>query len=922
VGSAPPVGVVAVVIVAKTPIGGSLPPAAMQAAQSSKTGLGKQTSGSATSKDKLNTSKKLEATASRTRNTSGGDSAGPGGGRTLIFCDGKNVTPKSLVPAHYQKNMGADGGQDSLFGAASPELGSKPQARVEDSADAREAAPALPERAVKPPKPAGLSKDELERNVDIVLSETETETLLFFPSLCVALDNPLSAQVSARNKAYDELCALKADSDQYKEQHAQTLNQPHKSKEVFAAPPSQESVEVNANGWDIYDTFATDAVPKHEQIQLACEKESAASVTVAVKKPGCLFTMQEPYPSAEPGGQARKTGGKDDKRGTAKSGVSGLRGGVSGGVSASGLGGGTSKTLGGGQTSEPVGGQNLGSANPHGDGATAGAPAGGASPPGAAGANQEGAADATAAAVEDASHAEQFPWKVGAENPIPDEMEKSLRVMERIVSQNVFHRQHMIYRNYPTLEELARLDEIRMEDAMGGALGALSGKEGGQTLDGSPSMLGGDAVGALGESEGELGEGEAGEGAGEELPEEHSRDEGASDKPYLKDLFCFDAPALTQGMTVTGAEWNRHNQDLLAVSYGDTAPVPNNPGGLVLFWSLKNPSYPERVIRTRQGVTALHFSSVHPNMVAAGTHDGSVMIWDLRRESDAPVLRSGSSVSQHNDQKHTDIVWETRWVDQGPDKQPPELLVSVSSDGNILQWSLKKGLEQMLLMQLKRMPNPLLGSNSVYGHKEGRVFRRSSGLCVDFPRHDPSTYVVGTEDGLVHRCSTSYNEQYLDTYYGHSGPVYKVRCNPFMSHAFLTCSADWTMRLWTTKPPPGHQSDSPLLTFQSTDLYDAVNDVIWAPHNSTSFAAAMDDGRIELWDLSEKPLDPIVVHYPQASQPQRRRTCVRFSPNSPVLVAGDDHGSVDVMRMYNTNQSYYSDQEQQDRLNAVMVKKR
>ena len=28
-------------------------------------------------------------------------------------------------------------------------------------------------------------------------------------------------------------------------------------------------------------------------------------------------------------------------------------------------------------------------------------------------------------------------------------------------------------------------------------------------------------------------------------------------------------------------------------------------GGLVLFWSLKNPTYPERVIRTRQGVVDL-----------------------------------------------------------------------------------------------------------------------------------------------------------------------------------------------------------------------------------------------------------------------------------------------------------------------------
>merc|ERR1719223_944233 len=111
-----------------------------------------------------------------------------------------------------------------------------------------------------------------------------------------------------------------------------------------------------------------------------------------------------------------------------------------------------------------------------------------------------------------------------------------------------------------------------------------------------------------------------------------------------------------------------------------------------------------------------------------------------------------------------------------------------------------------------------------------------------------------------------------------------------MSHAFLTCSADWTMKLWTTRQVAGHPMDAPLLTFQSQDLSDAVNDVTWAPHNSTCFAAAMDDGRVELWDLSEKPLDPIVVHYPRAHQNRNKRTCIRFSPNSPVLVAGDDQG--------------------------------
>eukprot|EP00913_Durusdinium_trenchii_P025793 g24207.t1 len=158
-----------------------------------------------------------------------------------------------------------------------------------------------------------------------------------------------------------------------------------------------------------------------------------------------------------------------------------------------------------------------------------------------------------------------------AENPIPEEMAKSLRVMERIVSQNVFHRQHMIYRNYPTLEDL--------DSALNDAAAAAA-----------------DPVNA-GVVEAEMDMGEDGDDLIEEVPEEQD-----VDKPALQDLFCFDAPQLTQGMTVTCAEWNSNNKDLLAVSYGDTAPVPINPGGLVLFWSLKNPTYPERVIRTRQGV--------------------------------------------------------------------------------------------------------------------------------------------------------------------------------------------------------------------------------------------------------------------------------------------------------------------------------
>ena len=60
----------------------------------------------------------------------------------------------------------------------------------------------------------------------------------------------------------------------------------------------------------------------------------------------------------------------------------------------------------------------------------------------------------------------------------------------------------------------------------------------------------------------------------------------------------------------------------------------------------------------------------------------------------------------------------------------------------------------------------------------------------------PHSYVIGTEDGSLHRCSCSYNEQFLETYASHEAPVYTVQWSPIAPRAFMTCSADWSIRIW------------------------------------------------------------------------------------------------------------------------------
>jgi len=123
---------------------------------------------------------------------------------------------------------------------------------------------------------------------------------------------------------------------------------------------------------------------------------------------------------------------------------------------------------------------------------------------------------------------------------------------------------------------------------------------------------------------------------------------------------------------------------------------------------------------------------------------------------------------------------------------------------------MKKGLEFLELTQLKRETNP--NQRDVYdtgaveekGEKKGGMtFITTGGLSIDFPKGENINYFVATEDCTIHRCSVSYPDQYLDTYYGHAGPIYRIRCNPFWDNQdcpiMLSCSYDWTIRVWHAK---------------------------------------------------------------------------------------------------------------------------
>merc|ERR1719464_2582505 len=97
----------------------------------------------------------------------------------------------------------------------------------------------------------------------------------------------------------------------------------------------------------------------------------------------------------------------------------------------------------------------------------------------------------------------------------------------------------------------------------------------------------------------------------------------------------------------------------------------------------------------------------------------------------------------------------------------------------------------------------------------------AGGLCFDFHKQSEHLFLVGTEEGRIHKCSKAFSGQYLETYEGHTMAVYSVRWNPFHARIFISASADWTVKMWD------HLNRLPVMSF---DLGQAIGDVAWAPY--------------------------------------------------------------------------------------------
>uniref|UniRef100_A0A7S3VNJ3 Anaphase-promoting complex subunit 4 WD40 domain-containing protein n=1 Tax=Dunaliella tertiolecta TaxID=3047 RepID=A0A7S3VNJ3_DUNTE len=238
------------------------------------------------------------------------------------------------------------------------------------------------------------------------------------------------------------------------------------------------------------------------------------------------------------------------------------------------------------------------------------------------------------------------------------------------------------------------------------------------------------------------------------------------------------------------------------------------------------------------------------------------------------------------------------YLRQVDDAQKALQFVTISSDGCVNIWTLNKSeLTHEFLMKLRKEGSGL-GKEGGAENKDTATAEEEAaaagmggmagGCCMDFNKGagQEHIYLVGTEEGSIHKCSKAYSSQYLSSYQAHSLAVYSVKWNCIHHKTFLSASADWLVKLWDANQPR-----KPILTF---DFKDAVGDIAWAPYSATVFAAVTDDGKVHVYDLYEDKLMPMCA---QKVVKKAKLTKIVFNPKWPIILVGDDKGVVTSLKL-------------------------
>ncbi|XP_051498697.1 dynein axonemal intermediate chain 1 [Apus apus] len=325
----------------------------------------------------------------------------------------------------------------------------------------------------------------------------------------------------------------------------------------------------------------------------------------------------------------------------------------------------------------------------------------------------------------------------------------------------------------------------------------------------------------------------------------------------------------TKGLAVTAISWNPKYKDLFAVGYGSYNFMKQGQGMLLLY-TMKNPSFPEYVFSSESGIMCLDFHNDHPSLMAVGFYDGNVAIYNLKKATSQPSYKSSAKSG-----KHTEPVWQVKW--QKDDMDNHLNFFSISSDGRIVSWTLVKN--ELVHTDVIKLS---VQGTTVQGPEDLQLQVVGCGTSFDFHKKIDYLFLVGTEEGKIYKCSKHYSKQFLDVFEAHHMPVDSISWNPYHPKIFISCSSDWTVKIWD------HTIKTAMFVY---DLRCAVGDVAWSPYSATVFAAVTTNCQAHVFDMSINKYEALCTQLVVAKK-KNKLTHIQFNPVYPVVIVGDEQGHI------------------------------
>lgn len=353
------------------------------------------------------------------------------------------------------------------------------------------------------------------------------------------------------------------------------------------------------------------------------------------------------------------------------------------------------------------------------------------------------------------------------------------------------------------------------------------------------------------------------------------------------------------------------------------------------------PHQPDLRVHIQGFCMCLAFHPTQPALLAGGTYNGELMIWDTASTDLDPLVASSSI----DDYFHREAIQAVEWIQAdlsgGADSY---LLATVSGDGKVLIWDAReKDLSYpsrgFLLLSSKKVVrggrslsfSPLDPWLFVVGCETGpiiRAFRPPPGASMGKPQGQYSwkPSAVALLDQLAAN-SRLHLQNHVEQYCRnqgvrevsaevvfaskpdpahifpppkqtdlepHSAAVTVTEFSPFHRKLLLTGSVDGSVRLYDVLQQRALYSFYPPTRQLSAC---AVSAACWSSARPCVFAVAMETGGVYIYDILQSKQEPM-LQLPVTGAGNQKVTSLRFNPKQRGLLAvGDNSGRVRIFRM-------------------------